>query len=69
MGDLTSSDNSASAVVAGADDELMDAEAYGRVLPPLGVDLKIIPDVDHMGIVYRPEAIKAIIAAMAEGSP
>ena len=47
----------------------MDAEAYGRVLPPLGVDLKIIPDVDHMGIVYRPEAIKAIIAAMAEGSP
>jgi hypothetical protein len=26
----------------------------------------IIPGVDHMGIVYRPEAIKAIIAAVAE---
>ena len=47
----------------------MDAEAYRRVLAPLGVDLRISPDVDHMGIVYRPEAIKAIIAAMAEGSP
>jgi pimeloyl-ACP methyl ester carboxylesterase len=56
------------AVVAGADDELMDAEAYRRVLPPLGVDLRIIPGVDHMGIVYRPEAIKAIIAAMAARS-
>ena len=24
------------------------------------------PGVDHMGIVYRPEAIKAIVAAVAE---
>jgi len=54
------------AVVGGADDELMDAEAYSRALPPLGVGLTIVPGVDHMGIVYRPEAIKAILAAMAE---
>ena len=54
------------AVIAGADDELMDAEAYRRVLPPLGAAVTIIPGVDHMGIVYRPEAIKAILAAMAE---
>ena len=54
------------AVVAGADDELMDAEAYRRVLPPLGAAVTVIPGVDHMGIVYRPEAIKAILAAMAE---
>jgi pimeloyl-ACP methyl ester carboxylesterase len=54
------------AVVAGADDELMDAEAYRRELPPLGVAMTILPNVDHMGVVYRPEAIKAILAAMAE---
>jgi pimeloyl-ACP methyl ester carboxylesterase len=54
------------AVVGGADDELMDAEAYRRVLPPLGVPVTIVPGVDHMGIVYRPEAIKAILAAMSE---
>jgi pimeloyl-ACP methyl ester carboxylesterase len=54
------------AVVAGADDELMDAEAYRRELPPLGVAMTILPNVDHMGVVYRPEAIKAILAAIAE---
>ncbi len=45
------------AVVGGADDELMDAEAYRRVLTPLGAAVTIVPGVDHMGIVYRPEAI------------
>ncbi len=54
------------AVIAGVDDELMDAEAYRRELPPLGAPVTIIPGVDHMGIVYRPEAIKAILAAVAE---
>jgi pimeloyl-ACP methyl ester carboxylesterase len=53
-------------VVAGADDELMDAEGYQRALPSLGVALTIIPGVDHMGIVYRSEAIKAMLAAMVE---
>jgi pimeloyl-ACP methyl ester carboxylesterase len=53
-------------VVAGADDELMDAAAYERTLPPLGVPVTIVPGVDHMGIVYRPEAIKAMLAAMGE---
>ena len=56
------------AVIAGADDELMDAEAYRRALPPLGVAVTIVPGVDHMGIVYKAEAIKAILAAMVEGS-
>jgi pimeloyl-ACP methyl ester carboxylesterase len=54
------------AVIAGADDQLMDAEAYRRALPPLGASVTIIPGVDHMGVVYRPEAIKAILAANAE---
>jgi pimeloyl-ACP methyl ester carboxylesterase len=55
-------------VIAGADDELMDAEAYKRTLPPLGIPLTIVPSVDHIGIVHQPEAIKAILAAMAEGN-
>jgi pimeloyl-ACP methyl ester carboxylesterase len=54
-------------VIAGADDQLMDAEAYRRTLPPLGIPVTILPGVDHMGIVYKAEAIKAILAAMAEG--
>jgi len=54
------------AVIAGADDELMNAEAYRRELPPLRASVTIIPGVNHMGIVYRPEAIKAIVGALAE---
>jgi pimeloyl-ACP methyl ester carboxylesterase len=54
-------------VITGADDQLMDAEAYKRALPPLSVPLTVLPGVDHMGIVYKAEAIKAILAAMAEG--
>jgi alpha-beta hydrolase superfamily lysophospholipase len=54
-------------VIAGADDQLMDAEAYKRALPPLGVAVTVLPDVDHMGIVYKAEAMKAILGAMAEG--
>jgi pimeloyl-ACP methyl ester carboxylesterase len=52
-------------VIAGAQDQLMDADAYQRALPPLGVPVTILPGVDHMGIVYKAEAIKAILAAMA----
>ncbi len=55
------------AVIAGADDQLMEAEAYKRALPPLGVPVTVLPGVDHMGIVYKAEAIKAILAVMAEG--
>jgi pimeloyl-ACP methyl ester carboxylesterase len=55
-------------VIAGAGDELMDAEAYKRTLPPLGVQPTILPGVDHIGIVHQPEAIKAILAAMTEGN-
>src|SRR5271165_4387803 len=53
-------------VIAGADDELMNADAYRRALPPLGAPVSILPGVNHMGIVYRPEAIKAIVAALNE---
>jgi alpha-beta hydrolase superfamily lysophospholipase len=53
-------------VIAGADDELMDAEAYRRVLPPLGAPVSILPGVDHMGVVYRPEALNAVVAAIKD---
>ena len=53
-------------VIAGANDELMDADAYKRTLPPLGVQPTILSGVDHIGIVRQPKAIKAILAAMAE---
>lgn len=52
-------------VIAGVDDELMDAEAFRRVLPPLGVRVTLIPGVDHMGLCWRPEAVKAIVAALS----
>jgi alpha-beta hydrolase superfamily lysophospholipase len=55
-------------VIAGADDQLMDADGYRRTLPPLGVPLTVLPGVDHMGIVYKAEALRAILAAMADGS-
>jgi alpha-beta hydrolase superfamily lysophospholipase len=51
-------------VIAGAEDQLMDAPAYQRELPPLGVPVSILPGVDHMGVCWRPEALKAIVAAL-----
>jgi len=50
-------------VIAGADDELMDATAYGPTLAPLGVKVTLVPNVDHMGVVYKPEALATIVAA------
>ena len=52
-------------VIAGAHDELMDAPVYQRALSPLGVRVTILPGIDHMGLCWRPEAIKAIVAALA----
>jgi len=51
-------------VISGADDELMDSAAFARVLSPLGVRVTLIPGVDHMGLCWRQEAIKAIVAAL-----
>jgi len=52
------------AVIAGESDELMDAPAYRRVLPPLGVRVTLLPGLGHMALCSRPEAIKAIVAAL-----
>ena len=52
-------------VVAGSDDELVDAPAYERALAPLKAQVTILPGIDHMGLCWRPEAMKAIVAALA----
>ena len=50
-------------VIAGEDDELMNAPAYKTVLEPLGAKVTLLPGVNHMGIVYQPAALAAIVAA------
>jgi pimeloyl-ACP methyl ester carboxylesterase len=50
-------------LIAGLDDELMDAEAYQRAVAPLGVRVTLLPGVDHVGIVYQPAALDAIVEA------
>jgi pimeloyl-ACP methyl ester carboxylesterase len=53
-------------LIAGADDELMDAPAYVREIKPLGVETTILPGVDHIGVVYQPAALSATVAAVKE---
>jgi pimeloyl-ACP methyl ester carboxylesterase len=53
-------------VIAGENDELMDAAAYKNVLPPFGVRVTILGDVDHIGVVHKPAAIDAILATFRE---
>ena len=51
-------------MIAGLDDELMNAPAYKSALEPLGASVTLLADVDHMGMVYRPAAIAAVLAAL-----
>jgi len=51
------------AVIAGEADELMNAPAYAAAVEPFGASVQLLPDVDHMGIVYKPAALDAIVAA------
>jgi pimeloyl-ACP methyl ester carboxylesterase len=52
-------------VIAGENDELMNAPAYRDAVEPLGAKVTLLHGVDHMGIVYRPTALAAIVAAAA----
>jgi alpha-beta hydrolase superfamily lysophospholipase len=54
------------ALIAGENDELMDAPAYQSAVAPLGVRVTLLPGVDHMGIVHKPAALRAIVAAAAQ---
>ena len=53
-------------IISGAKDELMDAEGYKNAIAPLGMRVTILPDVDHIGVVYQPTALKAIVATFNE---
>jgi pimeloyl-ACP methyl ester carboxylesterase len=55
-------------VIAGENDELMDATGYRTALEPLGASVTILPGVDHMGVAYKPAAIAAIVAAAKQGN-
>ena len=55
-------------VIVGEKDELMNAAAYKTAVEPLGAKVTLLPDVDHMGVVYQPAALAAIVAA-AKGAP
>ena len=56
-------------VIVGENDELMNAPAYRDAVEPLGAKVTLLPDVDHMGIVHRPAALAAILAAAAPALP
>lgn len=48
-------------ILVGADDELMISSAFQRELEPLGIDVKVLPSINHMGIVNQPHAIAKLI--------
>ena len=50
-------------IIAGEDDQLMNAAAYRTALEPLGASVTVLPGVDHMGVVHKPAALDAIVAA------
>jgi alpha-beta hydrolase superfamily lysophospholipase len=50
-------------LIAGLDDELMDAPTYQSVVALLGVRVTLLPGVNHMGVVHQPAALAAIVAA------
>jgi pimeloyl-ACP methyl ester carboxylesterase len=51
------------ALIAGADDELMNAPAYQDFVAPLGAKVALLPGVDHMGVVRQRAALDAIVEA------
>jgi pimeloyl-ACP methyl ester carboxylesterase len=51
-------------LIAGENDELMDASAYRSAVAPLGVSVTLLPGVDHVGIVCAPEALAAVVASV-----
>ena len=51
-------------LVAGSNDDLMNAPAYETQIKPLGIPVTLVPNVDHMGACYDPAALAAIVAAV-----
>jgi alpha-beta hydrolase superfamily lysophospholipase len=54
--------------IVGQEDQLMNAPTYAPALAPLGAKATVLPGVDHIGMVYRPAALAAIVAAVRSTS-
>ena len=54
-------------LIAGADDELMQADKYADAVHAVApaVDVRLIPGVNHMEIVSAPQAVSAIAEDVA----
>jgi non-heme chloroperoxidase len=54
------------ALLVGAQDEIFYADRYATMLGPLrpATTFQVVPDVDHMGLITRPEAIAATVATL-----
>jgi pimeloyl-ACP methyl ester carboxylesterase len=50
-------------IIVGAKDTLMEVKAYQNAIAPLGIRVTILPNIDHMGMVYQSVALAAIVAA------
>jgi pimeloyl-ACP methyl ester carboxylesterase len=53
-------------LVVGEKDEIFRAAQYEPLLKPIrpDIDVRVVPGVDHMGMIVKPEAAVAIIAAL-----
>ena len=50
------------ALLVGEQDELFHADRFAPLLP--GTPVQVLPGVDHMGIIIRPDAIAAVLATL-----
>ena len=55
-------------IIAGAKDELMFADRYGETIQPYAgkVSAKVLPGVDHMGVIREPTALAVIVADVTQ---
>jgi alpha-beta hydrolase superfamily lysophospholipase len=58
-------------LLVGEVDEIFHADRFAELLGPLrpGMPIEVLPGVDHMGLVTRPEAIAAAVAALGGPAP
>lgn len=53
-------------ILAGGTDELMDSQRYAETVQGAAtkMQVRVLPGIDHMGIIYKPEALPAIVTAI-----
>lgn len=57
-------------LLVGARDETMDADRYAPFLAPAGeaVSVRVLPELDHVGLIARPAGIAATVRAVASNA-